>query len=212
MPKKNKNEKLSAYILLDRSGSMNTRWQEAVSSINAYVDELIKNKAQGDVTFAMFDDHAGLQYELIDNGTDLKDWEPIDYKKYSPRGGTPLYDAAMRLIGSAEQKGSNKTVIIIMTDGQENASKEMTKDKMTAAINSAKTKGWEVIFLGADFDAYHGTAAGLGVGINKSFTMQAGNYAGALRGMATQTVAYASNNVAMDTNSLIPKNLKTTTN
>ena len=35
--------KLSAYILLDRSGSMISRWEQAIASINAYVLTLAEN-------------------------------------------------------------------------------------------------------------------------------------------------------------------------
>jgi hypothetical protein len=61
--KKESAKGLNAYILLDRSGSMSSRWSEALSSINAYVAELAKDAAK--VTLATFEGQDGLQFDVI---------------------------------------------------------------------------------------------------------------------------------------------------
>ena len=60
---------MHAYILLDRSGSMQSLWVEALSSVNAYAKELA-NKKDGDavdshITLAVFDGQEGLQFDLL---------------------------------------------------------------------------------------------------------------------------------------------------
>lgn len=204
-----KNEKaLNAYILLDRSGSMANRWEEAISSINAYVDGLAgekkgiwpaSKKIDASVTVALFDDHQGIQYQIIKDHVGLKEWEPIDSAIYKPRGGTPLFDAAMRIFADAKAVDASRTIIVIMTDGQENSSKEATKEMMKKEVEKAKLQGWEVIFLGADFDTYTHTASGLNVAATKTATMHQGQYGDFMRGLSNQTVAYACNATSMDT-------------
>ena len=45
-------------------------------------------------------------------------------------------------------------MFVIITDGEENASREYSADKVKAQIERQKTKyGWEFIFLGANIDA-----------------------------------------------------------
>ena len=50
---------LHNYILLDRSGSMAGKWGEALSAINAYVDELKSGKTKSKITLVCFDRTAG---------------------------------------------------------------------------------------------------------------------------------------------------------
>jgi hypothetical protein len=88
---------MHAYILLDRSGSMQSLWVEALSSVNAYAKELA-SKTDGDVvdshvTLAVFDGHEGLQFDLLRQKMPALHWENVTDKEASPRGMTPLLDA-----------------------------------------------------------------------------------------------------------------------
>ena len=54
-------------------------------------------------------------------------------------------------------------MFVIITDGEENASREYSADKVKAQIERQKTKyGWEFIFLGANIDAVQ-TAGRFGI-------------------------------------------------
>jgi len=191
MPKKNTT--VNAYILLDRSGSMSGRWDEALSSVNAYVGELKKAKA----TLAVFDGMSGLKFDVLRDNVDSEKWEKVTEKEASPRGGTPLFDAIGRIVALADKEDHEKTVIVVMTDGGENESREITKAGATAAVERCKAKGWEVIFLGADFNAF-GEAASVGLGMNKTLNMSAGLYGSSMRSLAEKTTAYATMGCAID--------------
>jgi hypothetical protein len=65
---------------------------------------------------------------------------------------TPLLDAIVRTIALAEADNPDKAVIVIMTDGHENASREVTRDGVKVALDRVRARGWEVVFLGANFD------------------------------------------------------------
>lgn len=189
--KKKPSASLAAFILLDRSGSMGFKWTETLSSVNAYITSLAKGKVKGHVTVAMFDDHIGSQFDIIRDAVDFDKCKLISPSEASPRGGTPLYDALAKIVEQANMAGVKKTVIVVMTDGQENASREMSRDKALAKIAACKKKGWEVIFLGADFDAVT-QASTVGLSMSKAINITAGNYDDTMYSLADKTMCYAS--------------------
>lgn len=101
-------------------------------------------------------------------------WTEVTDDEVSPRGMTPLFDAINRTISLAERDNPDKAVIVIMTDGQENSSKEVTHAGAKAALDRAEKRGWEVVFLGAEF-ANFGDADAVGVSSNKQMAVSAGS-------------------------------------
>jgi hypothetical protein len=185
---------MHAYVLLDRSGSMQSLWVEALSSINAYAKELA-NKTDGDavdshVTLAVFDSQEGLQFDVLRKKVPALHWENVTDAEASPRGMTPLLDALGRLISLAETDNPDKAVIVVMTDGQENASREVTREGVKAGLDRVKAKGWEVVFLGANFDNI-GDAGSVGVHAGQQMAMAPGTMDASMMRMAKKSRAYA---------------------
>jgi hypothetical protein len=187
---------MHSYILLDRTGSMSGIWDEALTSVNAYaraVGEEREGEAEGDlrteVTLAVFDHQGGLQYDILRRQADADHWQDVTSDEASPRGMTPLFDAIGRTISMAEEDNPERAVIVIMTDGHENASQEFTKDTARAALDRAKAKGWEVIFLGADFGQFS-DAEGVGVAASKSMGMSAGTMQESMSRLAFKARSY----------------------
>jgi len=89
---------------------------------------------------------------------------------------TPLFDAINRTITMAEADNPEKAVIVIMTDGQENSSREVTYQGAKAALDRAEARGWEVVFLGAEF-ANFGDADAVGVDRSKQMAVSSGSLA-----------------------------------
>lgn len=149
---------IHSYILLDRTGSMEPMWTEALSSVNAYADGLAAldggPRVDADITLAAFDAQDGLQFDVLRDGVDAEAWRKVTNREVTPRGMTPLYDAIGRIVSLAEKDHPEKAVIVIMTDGEENASTEMTKKAAKAALDRVRAKGWEVVFLGAEFSNF----------------------------------------------------------
>jgi len=185
---------MHAYVLLDRSGSMQSLWVEALSSVNAYAKELA-NKKDGDavdshVTLAVFDSQESLQFDLLRKKVPALHWENVTDAEASPRGMTPLLDALGRIIALAETDNPDKAVIVVMTDGQENASREVTREGARAAIDRVQKKGWEVVFLGANFDNI-GDASSVGVGGGQQVAMSMGTMDAMMMRVAKKSRAYA---------------------
>lgn len=66
------------FILLDRSGSMDKIWSEAIGSINGYVKKLAEEKVDTGVTLAVFDGQGGLQFDVIRDRITPATWKPVD--------------------------------------------------------------------------------------------------------------------------------------
>jgi hypothetical protein len=194
-----------AFILLDRTGSMGSIWAEALTSVNAYAEALGKPeggaKPGGNekVTLAVFDHHDGLKFDILRRGVTAATWNKVTDAEASPRGMTPLFDSIARIVALAESDAPERAVIVIMTDGAENASSEVTKDGAKAALDRARAKGWEVVFLGAEF-AKFADADSVGVIRSKAMAMSAGSMELSMRKLASKSRRYFEQAEAVDFN------------
>ena len=182
---------MKVYMLLDRSQSMSTKWDETLGAINGYVEDLAKqNGVKADVTLAIFDHSDGMQFDVIRRAIAPKDWELVQNKEASPRGWTPLYDAIGKLVTIVEADNPKKAVLVIMTDGEENSSKEVTQVSAKAALDRCRNKNLQVVFLGVDFDSF-AQASGLGNATGQTINTSQGSYRAAMGGLAGSSSAYA---------------------
>ena len=161
---------------------MNSIWSEALSSVNAYataigkVEEGETDDLETNVTLAVFDYQEGLQFDVLRTEVTPQAWTNVTEEEVSPRGMTPLFDAINRTISLVEADDPEKAVIVIMTDGHENSSKEVTREGAKAALDRAEKRGWEVVFLGAEFASF-GDADAVGVSGNKQMAVSSGSLA-----------------------------------
>jgi uncharacterized protein YegL len=143
---------MHAYLLLDRSGSMQARWEETMGAVNAFVQELSIDPATDDlVTLAVFDSVERLSYNVVRRRIHPTEWRAVTPDEASPRGQTPLFDAIGRMVADVEADGPEKALIAVITDGQENDSREVTRALAKAALERCDARGWQTVFLGADF-------------------------------------------------------------
>jgi hypothetical protein len=142
------------FILLDRSGSMASMWNDALGSIDSYVRRLARERIETQVTFATFDSLAGgINFDIVRNAVAPKEWERLySGKTIDPRGNTPLSDAIGRLVALADRADCNKTVLLIITDGEENASCDLDIAGARAMLERCRKRGWQVVFIGCNFD------------------------------------------------------------
>lgn len=186
--------RIHSYVLLDRTGSMESRWSEALSSVNAYADELGSldggPKIDAEITLAAFDSMDGLKFDVLRSDIDPAHWKKVTDADATPRGTTPLYDAIGRIVALAEQDRPEKAVLVIMTDGEENASRELTRDGARAALDRARAKGWEVVFLGAEFSDFN-DAVGVGQTTSRNMAATKGQLKDSMNRLARKSKDYA---------------------
>jgi hypothetical protein len=184
-----------SYILLDRTGSKEPIWSEALSSVNAYADGLGTldggPRVDADITLAVFDAQDGFQFDVLRSGVDAERWRAVTSKEVSPRGMTPLYDAIGRIVTLAEKDRPEKAVIVIMTDGEENSSTELNKKAAKAALDRVRNKGWEVVFLGTEFSNFN-DAEGVGQSKSRNMAVAKEQLDESMRSLAQKSKDYAS--------------------
>lgn len=196
-----KNKPLSVYVALDRSGSMSgERWTHAIDSINEYVNGLKKEKIEGTVSIVAFD--YGQKMRLVDLVTDqsIAYFESLSHDCTQPSGMTPLFDAAANVMDRAIENNAERTVVVIMTDGEENSSKEYNQSTIKAKVKDLTNKKWEVLFLGANFDVSNYTA-GSGLAMTKMRNVDFSNQmqrTALYADLTKTTAAYATVGAAID--------------
>ncbi len=180
---------MEVFMLLDRTGSMAPIWSESVNSINVYVKELAKDKKDYRITLAVFDLHEGLQFDVLRDAVPIGEWKDFAEEEAPPRGSTPLLDSLVRIIAMAENSNPDRAVIVVMTDGYENASREVDLDTARAAVKRVEDKGWQVVFLGEDFDAFD-QAGDLNVKVERRMNVARGHQAMAMKLSAEKSSRY----------------------
>lgn len=158
-----KTNKVFVNVILDRSGSMAATRAHTISGYNEYLNGLRFDKeTEYSVSLVQFDAPV-LAPELTVTFLDraLPDVPPLSMADYEPRGNTPLYDAIGECTRRVEAK-SRAVIVLIITDGMENASTEFTKESIKALITSKEAEGWTFAFLGANIDSF---AVGGAIGV-----------------------------------------------
>lgn len=190
-------------VLLDRSGSMQAIKDDTEGGFNAFVDQQRNEPGEARVTLAQFDTH----YEVVYADRPIADVPPLDLQ---PRGMTALYDALGRLITDVgaelaslpEAQRPGHVIVVVMTDGLENSSREWTHEAVSAAIKRQEREySWYFVFLGANMDAV-AVAAQMGFDQSRSMTYGA-NDQGVASAMSA-TTAYVSRQRLARTGSAAP--------
>jgi len=160
-------------FILDKSGSMGGLEGDTIGGYNSVLakQQAVKG-GECLITTVLFND----KYELLHDRIDIKAVAPITDKEYVVGGSTALLDAIGRTIHKVDNARrhtkadyrAEKVMFVIITDGEENASREYSADKVKAQIKRKKAKhGWEFIFLGANIDAVQ-TAKHIGICANRA--------------------------------------------
>lgn len=180
-----KSKMLYAHVVLDRSGSMASIRKDAVGGYNEYVRGL---PAESTISLTIFDTGGiDLIRDAVSPGAGI-----IADGEFIPRGGTPLYDAIGRVVGEMDvrSKDYGKVALVILTDGEENSSREFTRDKIAALIKAKQDAGWLVIYLGANQDAWAvGSAMGTTMANTMAYVPQ--NIGATLRSASAATARYS---------------------
>jgi len=172
------NKNLTEMVfILDRSGSMAGLEGDTIGGYNSLLEKQRKEVGEATVTTVLFDD----QYEMIHDHAAIGKVKDITNKEYFARGMTGLLDAVGKTINHVGNRHKNaldsevpgKTMVVIITDGYENASREYTLPQIKQMIERQKEMfGWEFLFLGANIDAVS-TAAGFGITADRAVTYEA---------------------------------------
>lgn len=158
-------KKTDITIILDRSGSMQSTANDAIGGFNTFLKEQQALPGEACLTLIQFDD----QYEVNYAETPIKSVKALTHETFKPRGSTALVDAMGRGISDLKarikaipKEDRPNVVVVIITDGEENCSREWTMDRVNELITKRQAKGWQFVFIGANQDAIK-TAQGFGI-------------------------------------------------
>ena len=157
--------------ILDRSGSMDSIRTDMEGAFNAFIAEQKKvTTDEAKVSLYTFDTTLETEYE----GRPLAEVPSLNI---FPRGGTALYDAVGRIVNKTGQRFAAlkederpaRVVVVIITDGEENSSREFSGSKVKELVKHQSDKySWEFVFFGANQDAFNAAAS---IGVKSSNTM-----------------------------------------
>lgn len=178
-------------FLLDESGSMSSAATDVRGGFNTYVDTLA---GDGNV-YALSAIKFGTTVRPLFANLPLASVPRLTTKNYTPCDSTALYDAIGQALSAADQQwgtperpyGTDRFLMIIMTDGFENASREYTKEHIVGLIQQHEQAGnWTFIYMGADQDAW-GAASSLGFAPGNVMSYTSSDTASVYRNLAGHT-------------------------
>jgi Mg-chelatase subunit ChlD len=158
------------WFLLDRSGSMEAIRPAVVEGLADFLREQHAADPEALFTLVQFDDVD--PHDVVIDARPLADVAPITSDGYQPRGTTPLYDAIGTLVERVDAHVADggdgaDQVVIVLTDGLENASSRFTQKAVFKLVAERRERGWTFAFLGANQDSY---AAGGAIGLAQTST------------------------------------------
>ena len=141
-------------LVVDRSGSMITTAERMTEAMNEFLEAQAALEGKCLVDYAQFD----TKYEVLYADRPVAEAEAFIH----PRGATALLDAIGKATNDLGRKLRNlpeahrpgKVLVVVVTDGYENASREFTPEAVRALVRQQEdTYQWEYLFLGANIDA-----------------------------------------------------------
>jgi Mg-chelatase subunit ChlD len=160
--------------IIDRSGSMESIRSDAIGGFNRFLADQQAPDDPARLTMVLFDD----QYEIVHDGTDIRNVRPLTTQTFVPRGTTALLDAIGRTLNTVSARLADipagdrpeKVIVVILTDGYENASREFSLAAVRKMITTYTDElKWDFIYLAANQNAFAESAK---MGIAADNTMQ----------------------------------------
>lgn len=170
------------YILIDGSSSMMGKWWDSIGALDTYLNVLRTENISSQTIIHTFDSG---DMDCIQRDCLLKDVGPLT-DVGAHWGMTPLYDAINLMVRKLAKLDPPKCSIVIVTDGDDTSSKSTDVTQARALLDWCRAKGWQVTFIGADFNNFK-QAALLGadesnsIGVQKAKLLEAGEALGRKR-------------------------------
>lgn len=151
------------HMILDKSGSMESHYVEILQALNTKFDSIRATQAEHPeipiyVSLTVFNDEP----ELIFEQRPASELRPLTEADYQLGGMTALLDATGTVIERMQyllrhdlEHHNANAMVVIYTDGFENASKRYTYDQIGRKIKQLGSDNrWTFTFVGADIDAW----------------------------------------------------------
>lgn len=194
-------KRINIICILDMSGSMNSIIEKARYGFNDFLKEQKNSGNDINFTLMFFNTTFYVPYKNVP----INEVKKLKEDSYYAQGCTSLYDAIgisiddyMDYLGDTPNEfRSDKTLFVILTDGEENSSKIYHKDLIKLMVTQMREEfKCEFIYLGANQDACY-QAEIMGMDRSNAFNYEATNdgITVAYSNISKATTYYASNEV-----------------
>lgn len=156
---------LKIVFVIDESGSMQGSNDDVIGGFNSFIERQ-KKENTGKITMSLYKFNDVVS-RVIDNKPASK-IKNLTNEDYTPGGFTALFDAIGQAILETDKNISelpatsrpDKVMVVIITDGQENASKEFSAKAIKSSISThEELLNWSFIFLGSGLDDFRDAEA-----------------------------------------------------
>lgn len=144
-------------IILDRSGSMYSIAKYAVDTYNEQLQTLRKNIEDQDITITLVQFDNEIDFHCFNEPLEIT--KDLKYEDYKPGASTALNDAIGMTVHKFKTLNDWKDsdisyLILVITDGYENSSKEFSKKSINKITEELEKKqgNWTFTYLGANTD------------------------------------------------------------
>jgi hypothetical protein len=183
---------INITYIVDASGSMSVMNNEVESGINNSLQEYLKdtNGINTKISIVSFN----YDSKIIINNEPLTD--KTKFTNYVPDGITALYDTCGPILKEkisdlTENSQTSTQIIIIITDGEDNASRYYTSKQIKELIENFKSLGGVIIFTAANIDTIANSEQ-LSIDRSKSFNQQiSGDFTIMMRSVSSDIASIA---------------------
>jgi uncharacterized protein YegL len=150
--------KVHNLIILDESGSMESIKPSIINGFNELVQSIkgIQKQFPEQEHYISIISFNGLGNKVLHFMDDVSKLNTIDSSNYKPDAMTPLYDAMgfsfTKLKTELVSQTDYNVLVTILTDGEENASKEYTGSVIKNMIEELSEGNWTFTYIGTDHD------------------------------------------------------------
>ena len=171
-----KTHKVFNLIILDESGSMESIKKTIITGFNEVVQTVkgVAKEYPEQAHFITLVTFNAIKINTLLENESVEKLKEIDEKQYNPTAGTPLFDAMGNSISQLRkitQTHSEYNVLVtILTDGEENASKEYNGATIKQMVEELKQQNWTFTYIGANHDV---EAFAASISINNTMKFEA---------------------------------------
>jgi len=216
---KKKVEKTHILAIIDKSSSMSRVRMDAINGFNTFLRSQKKLKDKATMNVVLFSDWNKIQYLYEDQILEVSKIDELTEETYAPYGSTALHDAMVQSMSKLKlkvndmkpSKRPDKILVVIITDGEENDSREYPKtkiDEVKKLVLKRKEENWQFIFMCSTEDtALTAEDLGFSKGNTYKYSNDSQGNAAMFSAVAGAATMYRSTSVRSKTFSKVSNNL-----
>lgn len=139
--------KTHILTVIDESGSMGTKRHDVIAGFNEFLKDQKALPDEAVISLVKFNTNKSRVYVA----QPVTDAPELSSDTYVPGGMTALYDAIAESVRLGDDEKADRVICVVITDGQENSSRETDFAQVKKIIADREAKGnWTFVYLGVN--------------------------------------------------------------